>query len=126
MKKEFTCIVCPNGCLITAERASEQEEYRITGQGCRRGIAYVHQELTDPRRTFATSAGVTGGTLPLVSVRVTAPVPLEKIPEAVRQIHALTLKAPVRAGTVVLHGLLGLNCDVIATRTVSALQQEEA
>ena len=123
VKKEYTCIVCPNGCQITAERSSEQEEYRITGYRCGRGVSYVRQELTDPRRTFATSVGVRGGSLPLVSVRTSSPVPLSRIPEAVNEIHAQILTAPVQTGDVVVHGLLGLDCDVIATRTVEACQR---
>ena len=124
MKKEYTCIVCPNGCLVTAFRDSEQEEYRISGHGCRRGIDYVHQELTDPRRTVATSVAVRGGVWPLASVRVTAPIPLDRIPEAMERIHEQTLTAPVETGEVVIHGLLGLDCDVIATRQVPAAGQK--
>ena len=118
MKKEYTCIVCPNGCLVTAERDSEEEEYRISGQGCARGVDYVRQELTDPRRTVSTTVGVRGGELPLASVRVTRPIPLGRVGEAMDLIHAQTLRAPVHAGDVVIHGLLGLDCDVIACCSV--------
>ena len=124
MIKEFTCVVCPNGCRITAGRDSDREEFRITGNACSRGLAYVKKELTGPERTFATSVGVTGGVLPLASVRVTAPIPLSRVKEAVELIHAQTLKAPVHAGDVVLHGLMGFPCDVIVTKNVEACPQE--
>ena len=127
MQREFTCIVCPNGCLITADYEKKEDGSllvkSIEGQTCRRGEEYVRQELTDPRRTFATSVGVRGGSLPLVSVRTSSPVPLSRIPEAVNEIHAQILTAPVQTGDVVVHGLLGLDCDVIATRTVEACQR---
>ena len=119
MKKEYTCIVCPNGCLVTAERDTDHEEYTITGHGCARGVDYVRQELTDPRRTVSTTVGVKGGDMPLASIRVTSPIPLGKIPEAMRLIHAKTLTAPVHAGDIVIHSLLGLDCDVIAACSVS-------
>ena len=126
MKKEFTCIVCPNGCDITVETVESTKErvcendrpYVITGAACKRGEAYVLQELTDPRRTISTSVLVKNGEMPLVSVRLTRPIPLEKIPQAVREIHCLTPQAPVYSGDVLIKGLLGHDCDVIATRTV--------
>ena len=47
MKKEFTCIVCPNGCTISAEYEENYENMRLEGALCKRGEAYVRQELTD-------------------------------------------------------------------------------
>ena len=75
MKKEFTCIVCPNGCTISAKYGENLENIRLEGAMCKRGEAYVRQELTDPRRTIASSVLVTGGESDLVSVRLTAPIP---------------------------------------------------
>ena len=79
MVKEFTCIVCPNGCTITAEAEARGDGTyavrSVQGAACPRGTAYVEQELTDPRRTIATSVPVKGGELPLASVRLTAPHP---------------------------------------------------
>ena len=50
MKKQFTCIVCPNGCEIEAEVENGQV-ISVTGHTCPRGEQYVRQELTAPRRT---------------------------------------------------------------------------
>ena len=52
MKKQFTCIVCPNGCEIEAEVENGQV-ISVTGHTCPRGEQYVRQELTAPRRTIA-------------------------------------------------------------------------
>ena len=118
MKKEFTCIVCPNGCTISAEYEENLENIRLEGAMCKRGEAYVRQELTDPRRTIASSVLVTGGVSDLVSVRLTAPIPLGGIFEAMELIRALKVPAPVRAGDVLIRNILGTDSDVIATRTV--------
>ena len=112
MKQVFTCIICPNSCEI------EVSEEGITGALCRRGVQYVQQELTDPRRNIATTVAVQGGAEPLVSVRLTAPIPKARIMEAAEAIHALQTEAPVKAGTVLAHDLLGLGADVIATKSV--------
>lgn len=115
MMKEFTCIMCPNGCEIQAQW-EEGAVGKIMGAACPKGREYVTQELTAPRRNIATSVLVEGGALPLVSVRLTAPIPKEAIFPALQEIQKVVLKAPVKAGTVVIRHLLGYDSDVVATR----------
>ncbi|MDO4267150.1 MAG: DUF1667 domain-containing protein [Eubacteriales bacterium] len=127
MIREFTCIVCPNGCTVRAEleeerqgaAAGEQTIIKIGGAGCPRGEEYVRQELTDPKRNIATSVLVKGGELPLVSVRLTAPIPKRYIFDAMEQIKKVSLQAPVKSGAVVIENLLGLGVDVIATKNIA-------
>ena len=119
MKRTFTCIVCPNGCEIEADYEGSQVN-AVTGNLCPKGKNYVTQELVDPRRTIATSVRVTGGDQPLASVRLTSAIPKARIFDAMAAINARTLAAPVAIGDVVIHDLLGLGCDVIATRSMPA------
>ena len=120
MTRTFTCILCPNGCEITAS-AEGGKLTGCEGNRCPRGREYVRQELTCPMRNIATSVTVRGGALPLCPVRLTGPIPTEEIFRAVGAIHAVSLEAPVRRGQTVLQDLLGLGVDVIATRAVSVL-----
>jgi CxxC motif-containing protein len=117
MKRTFTCIVCPNGCEIEAEYEGAQVR-TVTGNLCPKGRDYVTQELVDPRRTIATSVRVLGGALPLASVRLTSAIPKDRIFDAMKEINRQTLAAPVKIGDVIIHGLLGFDCDVIATKNV--------
>ena len=117
MKRIFTCIICPNSCEMEAEYEGT-EIFSVTGNLCPKGKTYVLQELTDPRRTIATSVRVLGGELPLASVRLTSAIPKTLIFEAMRQIEKITLHAPVRIGDVVISHLLGQNCNVIVTKNV--------
>ena len=119
MKRAFTCIVCPNGCEIEAEYAGG-EVLSVSGNLCPKGKDYVTQELIDPRRTIASSVRVVGGDMPLCSVRLTGPIPKACIFDAMAEIRQCTLTAPVAIGDVVIHNLLGCDCDVIATRNVAA------
>ena len=52
MMREFTCIICPNGCEIRAEIEEKEggavEILSIEGAACKKGNAYVEQELKDP------------------------------------------------------------------------------
>lgn len=44
---ELICIVCPKGCHL---KVDEQNDYAVTGNGCKRGEAYGKKELTNPTR----------------------------------------------------------------------------
>ena len=109
MTRTFTCIVCPNGCEITAQYEGA-EVSSVTGATCPKGKDYVLQELTDPRRTIATSVPVDGGELPLVSVRLNRPIPKEDI-----------FRAPTAIGQVAIPNVCDLDADVIITQSVAAL-----
>ncbi len=119
MKRTFTCIVCPNGCEIEAEY--EGTDVRgVTGNLCPKGKDYVVQELVDPRRTIASSVRIEGGSLPLVSVRLTRAIPKARIFDVMDEINRCVLHAPVKIGDIVIENVLGLGSDVIVTKNVDA------
>ena len=97
----------------------------LTGNLCLKGKAYVTQELVDPRRTIATSICVKGGTLPLASVRLTNPIPRDRIFDVMKEINRQTPSAPLCVNDVLIKDVLGLNSDVIITRNVPARRQGE-
>ncbi|MFI3250383.1 MAG: DUF1667 domain-containing protein [Eubacteriales bacterium] len=117
MLREFTCIICPNGCEIEAEVDGTTLQ-SMEGALCKRGETYVKQELTDPQRNIATSVVVQNGIIPLVSVRLTNAIPKDQIFPMMEAIKTLHLKAPIKAGDVLLHNPLDLDTDVIATKHV--------
>lgn len=119
MLKEFTCIICPNGCNIIAE-IEDGKILSLEGASCKRGNEYVNQELTNPCRTIASSILLEDGALPLVSVRLTKPVPKDKIFEVMEVIKKARLNAPVHVGQVAIENVLGLESDVIVTKNVEA------
>ena len=112
----------PMGVLLQQRRRPEgtapMPSARSRGRPVPGGTAYVEQELTDPRRTIATSVPVKGGELPLASVRLTAPIPKGEIFAAMEAMKRCVLTAPVEAGTVVISHLLGYEADVIVTKSV--------
>lgn len=119
MLKEYTCIICPNGCDIKAE-IEDGKILSMDGAICKRGYEYVEQELTDPHRNIASSILLQEGELPLVSVRLSKPIPKEKIFEVMEVIKKARLKAPVFVGQIAISNVLGLDSDVIVTKNVMA------
>ena len=119
MLKEYTCIICPNGCELTAEFVDGRIS-KIQGASCKRGVDYIKQELTNPQRNMASSVLLEDGALPLVSVRLSKPIPKAKIVEVMAEIKKIRLTAPVFIGQVAISNVLGLGCDVVVTKNVAA------
>ena len=117
MDRVYTCILCPNGCEI-AVRYEGKQLLSCEGNLCPKGEEYVTQEIRSPMRTIASSVPVVGGELPLASVRLTKPIPRERIFDLMEEIRRLRLEAPVKAGTVLLKNPLGFETELIVTRNV--------
>ena len=124
MNRTLTCIICPNGCELEVcwecamDGTGEPCNISVTGNKCPRGVEYAEQELKNPMRTIASSVKMTDGAMPLVSVRVTGPIPKAKIMDVMAVIRETTVEAPVKIGDVVIADALGLGVDVVATRNV--------
>ena len=69
---------------------------------------------------IASSVLVKGGELPVTSVRLTRAIPKDMIFPVMDEIRKVVLTAPVKAGTIVLHNVCGLDSDVMVTKNVDA------
>jgi CxxC motif-containing protein len=76
--------------------------------------------MTNPQRSIASSILLEGGVLPLVSVRLSKPIPKNKILAVMAVIKKTRLQAPVSAGQLAIANVLGLGSDVIVTKHVAA------
>lgn len=119
MLKKFVCIICPNGCEISAE-VENGKVVSLQGAGCSRGQEYVNQELVNPVRNIASSVLLEGGVFPLASVRLSKPVPKNRIFDVMGEIKKAKLAAPVSIGQTVIPHVLGLDSDVIVTKNIPA------
>lgn len=114
-EKKFTCIVCPKGCRITVD-----EEGKISGYTCLRGLNYVKQELVDPRRTLTSTFKVSGSTLLVCPCKSSQTLPKDRVKDVVKEIAKLDIKAPIKMHQVVIENVLGLGVDIIATKEILA------
>ena len=120
MLREFTCIMCPQGCRLEAEE-EEGKVLAVQGNACPRGKEYAVQEITAPMRNIATSVLIRNGELPLASVRLTGPIPKKDIFPAMELIRSVCLDAPVKIGDVAVRDILGTGQDVIITKNVQKM-----
>ncbi len=117
---EFTCIVCPMGCRLRAT-LKDGKVCSVEGNRCPRGIVYAQNEV-EPKRILISVVKVSGGNLPVVSVKTSEPMPKEMMPEAMRILSNVTVQAPIKIGQIIIRDFLGLKINVIATRNVDPVQ----
>lgn len=116
----LTCIGCPMGCTLKVSRAGKEIK-EITGNTCRKGKIYAEQEVAHPVRTVTSSVPVTGGTIPMVSVKTEKEIPKEKIFLCMEELKKVTVTAPVAIGDVILSNTARTGIPVIATKNVESV-----
>ena len=117
--RQFICVTCPVGCALDTVVQGDQL-IEVQGQACRRGVAFVQEELAAPRRMFTTTVRVRGGVLPLAPVRSREPLPKGLLFQVAAELRRMVLQAPVREHQVVLADALHSGVDIIASRQVEA------
>lgn len=115
-KREFTCIVCPVGCHLTVTR--EDDQYKVTGNTCKRGENYAQQEMIAPKRNIASTIRVEDGFLKLVPVKTDKQIPKELIFDVMKEINQHKVKAPIKVGDILIEDVLGTGANIVATRNI--------
>ncbi|MCL2840765.1 MAG: DUF1667 domain-containing protein [Defluviitaleaceae bacterium] len=117
---DIICVSCPVGCLMTVEQTVGR--LIVSGNQCPAGIEYAQEEMTNPTRNIATSVPITGGDMPMLSVKTKSPIPKSAIIEVVNAIHQVKIKAPVTIGDMVLADAMGTGVDIVATRNIEIMK----
>ena len=114
--KTVICTSCPLGCRVKI--SMKNGEISISGNRCKKGYDHALEQLRDPKRVLTTSVKVSGGEIPLVSVKTSSMVPKRLIPRIMSEIKKIKVEAPVKAGEILLRNILDTGADLVATRTV--------
>lgn len=118
MKKvNLTCIGCPLGCPLTVEMDG-REVVSVAGNTCKNGDKYARKELTNPTRIVTSTVRVTGGHLPMVSVKTASDIPKDKIFDCLQGLKTVEIPAPVSIGQVIVPDVAGTGVAVVATRNI--------
>lgn len=113
------CLNCPRGCLLTVSMIEGVIE--TSGYKCLNGLAFAEREWFHPVRMLTTTVKTDDDQLRRVPVRTTTAIPKEKIMEAMFVLDTIVVALPITIGTVIVHDLLSLGVDVIATFTVQPM-----
>jgi len=114
--QEVICICCPKGCHL---KVDPENDYKVTGAGCKNGVAYGKEELTNPTRVVTSTVSVAEGAHPRLPVKTADAVPKASIDDVMRAIDDVRLTAPVKMGQVVIADVCGTGVDVVATRSLA-------
>lgn len=118
-KQEMVCIACPMGCKMEVESIiNGSTVYNVSGNKCPRGQEYAVKELTNPTRMVTSTVRIDNGHLARLPVRTSDAIPKNLITECMETLNTVKVKAPIKAGEVVVQKLLGLDIDIIATRSM--------
>lgn len=113
---KLVCIVCPNGCTLTAEKL--EGGIAVSGHRCPRGEEFARAELTRPMRTVCTTVRTVFKEAPVLPVRVSADIPKDRIFDVMHEINSIILDRRIARGEPVIKNVLGLGADVIATSSL--------
>lgn len=118
-ERTIICLSCPKGCRVKV-KADGDEIKDISGHECPQGIEYAKNEYLNPTRILPTTVRVKNGQIALVPVKTAAPIPKEKIGEAMQKLATVEVKAPIELGQVIVENIANTGIDVVATRSIKA------
>jgi len=121
-QRRFICVTCPVGCAIDAT-IRDGELVSTEGHACKRGIAFVREELTAPKRMLTTTVRVEGGALPLVPVRSSEALPKGRLLDVAAHLREVALQAPVAEHQVVWENVLDTGVDIITSRSLPRAEE---
>lgn len=114
---KLVCINCPRGCNLTVEEVNGQ--IQVSGNSCPRGETYAINEMTNPLRTVTTTVKVVSKKHTRLPVITSSPVPKDKVMDVVRALKDVEVKAPIKLNDIVLKNIIGLDVDIIASKTIN-------
>lgn len=112
---EIICITCPKGCHLHVD---ENNDFKVTGNGCPRGEAYGKNEILHPVRVLTSTVRLLGGQGPRLPVKSSAPLPKGKIFDTMQLLDEVTAASPVRCGQVLLSDVFNTGIDIVATKSM--------
>lgn len=115
---ELICIVCPKGCHLHVD---ETNDYKVTGNDCRKGEIYGRNELINPVRTVTSTCKIKNSMLPRIPVKTSDTIPKGKMTEIMKEINKIELTAPVALGDVIISNVSGTGVDVVACRNMEKI-----
>lgn len=116
--KELICITCPRGCHL---KVDEENDYKVTGNSCPRGVVYGKKECTHPTRVITSTVKIEGASQARVSVKTATGVPKEKIFDIMETLNHITMQAPVHRGDLVEKDVCHTGVDVIVTKDLEKI-----
>ena len=111
MKRQLTCIVCPQGCSLEVEYI-DGKVLSVTGNTCPRGAKYAEDECISPKRTVTSTVRCEDGSV--VAVKTSCAIPKDKVFSCMEIINKKIAALPIKIGDVIIDDVYG--SKIIATQ----------
>lgn len=109
MNKEIYCIICPRSCLL-----KRNEDGKIEGYSCLRGLKYGEQEFISPKRTITTFIRTKNNEI--VCVKTSVEIDKKLIPDVIEFLKNFHPEGSFEVGDVIVKNILNTDADIIVTR----------
>lgn len=119
--RELICVNCPKGCRITVTLDDDGAVSKVTGFSCINGKNYAEQECTRPMRILTTTVKINNALYRVIPVITSKDIPLDMMKEAMEEIRKIEVEAPVSVNQVIVKDFLGTGADLIASRSMKAI-----
>lgn len=121
--REMICINCPIGCNLKVYGDNE-ENIRVEGNKCPRGLQYGKDEVLNPKRMVTSSVPLrkdeNTGIYQMISVKTLEAVPKELIFSVLKEIKSIDLKSKgikkIEVGDILLENVCNTGVDIVATQ----------
>ena len=114
MEKNLICIVCPIGCRLKISGINN--DLKISGAKCEKGITYARDEIVNPLRVICTTVRIKGGIHRVIPVKTDKAIPEKYKLEVVKAVNNIELTSPVKMGDIVMRDLFGTGVNIVAER----------
>lgn len=118
-RKNLTCVICPNSCLLSI--CKKDDAIEVENAQCSRGKDFAIREMTNPERMLTSTVKIINGETVLASVRSDKPVRKAELAGLVKKLDQLIIHAPVNCGQVIAQELGENKVNIIATRTIQEI-----
>lgn len=117
--RQLTCIQCPRGCQVEVQ-LDKGEVKAVAGNSCKRGDAYARKEVVNPTRIVTSTVCVEGGIYERVPVKTLRDVPKDLVFDIMDVVNKVHVKAPVRAGDILVEDICGTGVSLVTTANVGS------
>lgn len=114
--KELVCIVCPNSCTLHIE--DEGKNIKVSGQKCKKGLAFAQNEITNPTRSISSTVATSFKDVPVLPVKVSCEIPKSKIFEVMQAINRVMVHERIGTGDVIIANVCDTGADIVATSNI--------
>lgn len=115
MKKNLICIACPIGCHLEIDL---DNDYKVSGNQCKRGETYGKKELINPTRIITSTVIVKGAIHNRLPVKTDGEVPKDVIFDIMKQLNNIEVASPISLGDVIIKNVCNTGINIVATRTL--------